>query len=425
MDTEILREHVEARFPGKVVDVNIFADMTSQIRTEKQRAFVSEQLDSFKAVLRKTGVRPRLVTGPLAVFGRGEKADAISVLAAELERLEQESAAQHAAGASTNTTHAFVTFADSKASDEFQRTGRERALGDKADDNRAYVLEASSWSIKQVTAATCRKPRRTPADLCAQPRCCSAWRGAGIGRKWTCSDRSVVLSPARLRRCPTSCGRTCRSTPTAKCAPPLSVGPGRSVPCGWPGGLAVSPAVADRTGLRGLRTSGRAGLLRCGGCTSGRPIPITACHTNDMCAAAMRLGRPFVLWVGHSGTGSHIAASAVLVQVGSLLHTALIGGGCLLVLALPLMVVVWFGYSPDLSGEFAAVFVPPLLVRLPKPIPCAVGGIPCRLYQRSVAAPTHMPRLHATPAVRTTHRKEIRIALCSCQLKRSTDRTER
>jgi hypothetical protein len=189
MDTEILREHVEARFPGKVVDVNIFADMTSQIRTEKQRAFVSEQLDSFKAVLRKTGVRPRLVTGPLAVFGRGEKADAISVLAAELERLEQESVAQRA-GASTNTTHAFVTFADSKASDEFQRTGRERALGDKADDNRAYVLEASNWSIKQVTAATCRKPRRTPAE-CAQTRRCSALRRCGDRSEMDCGERSA------------------------------------------------------------------------------------------------------------------------------------------------------------------------------------------------------------------------------------------
>ena len=96
-------------------------------------------------------MRPRLVAGPLSLFGRGEKADAISVLAAELERLEQEAAAQRA-GVPTNTTHAFVTFADTQAVDEFQRTGREPVFGDEVVNHRSYLLEAANWKIKQAKA---------------------------------------------------------------------------------------------------------------------------------------------------------------------------------------------------------------------------------------------------------------------------------
>ena len=285
MDTEILREHIENRYPHKVVDVAIIADITAQIRVEQQRAFVSEQLDSFKAVLRKTGVRPRLVTGPLAVFGRGEKADAISVLAAELERLEQESVAQRA-GASTNTTHAFVTFADSKASDEFQRTGRERALGDKADDNRAYVLEASNWSIKQVTAATCRKPRRTPADARRRGAVALGAVRGSVGNGLRRAQR--VLLPARLRRCPTSCGRTCRSTPTAKYAP-LNVGRPFSTVALRSGGITGRYQIAqDCAACERRAVPGFCGAVLC---TSGRPTTITA---NRAAAPPRRNG---TLWV--------------------------------------------------------------------------------------------------------------------------------
>jgi hypothetical protein len=50
-------------------------------------------------------------------------------------------------------------------------------------------------------------------------------------------------------------------------------------------------------------------------------------------------------------------------QVGNLLHAVVISSAALFSLALPLMVVVWFGNSPDLFGEFVAIFVPPFLVR--------------------------------------------------------------
>jgi hypothetical protein len=146
MDNDYLREHIEARFPGSITNVRIVADQTPRIRLVQRLEFVQGQLDAFRSELREKNVRPKLVSGPLKSLGQGEKVDAISVLAAERERLEEQLEMMKS-GAMSNSGHAFVTFASRATANEFRLQGREPLFGDDVVNERSYVLEAHKWRL--------------------------------------------------------------------------------------------------------------------------------------------------------------------------------------------------------------------------------------------------------------------------------------
>lgn len=143
MDEDYLKAHIEARFPGTVTFVRIVADLGPKQRLQRRLEDVTGLLENYRSELKVKNVRPKVGTGP---FGQGEKVDAISIYAAERERLEEQLEIMREK-ALTNSGHAIVTFVSRAAAEDFKLRGREATFGDEVVNERSYVLEAQKWRL--------------------------------------------------------------------------------------------------------------------------------------------------------------------------------------------------------------------------------------------------------------------------------------